>query len=407
VGHFVEMVKLTDSRPVWISLNEFYKSLKALPDFQAEEQHFFLSAKWAKLFLAGWTGSESLGIVDFDQGLEPLSDSQTNRLGFVALSKATLRSRLGFTFESIGFNEPSSEKMKFVTLEANGLFARAIPLRAEEFAAALSQTVSCINEIKVDWQEIRIGAVPDAAFVEIREWAEKASLHIVNRGLKRTYHVDLDGLRRDGVKQFIDSRSSNTRAQLRKALRRAEAELGAARIEKADTAAKATEWFADLKRLHIARWNGSPSGSGFTHQPFNEFHDSVAAVYFSEGNFDLWRVSAGETVLGYLHLFTRDQSVYFNLSGVNYSLPDVFKPGLLSHWLVIQFYLDAGAKTYDFMVGTSQYKQSLATHSSDLHYLFLRKNTPLLLTENWLRKIRKKFISSHSIERALPTSSSE
>jgi CelD/BcsL family acetyltransferase involved in cellulose biosynthesis len=204
-------------------------------------------------------------------------------------------------------------------------------------------------------------------------------------------------MRTAGIDNFIDTRSSNSRAQLRKARRLVEASLGPLVLEMAQTQEELGDWFEALKVLHRSRWRATANGSGFDYPPFNQFHDAAARDLFTQNIMHLWRIRAGSTDIAYLHVFSFGKRAYFNISGINYDLASGFKPGMISHWMVVQHYLDNGIDLYDFMVGTNQYKQSLCTESKDLHFFSIRQANLAFKLEGFLRSTKRAFLGKNAI----------
>jgi hypothetical protein len=364
----------------WCEFSDLSNVLSNPRTSLAKNTHFFLNQFWAEYYLPSWPVNERVGLVVFDT---PSGEC------FVALSKDTKRSKLGLNLNSVGFNESSSEELKYVTPEINGLFMLDANSTEAEFIDYFAQTVAMLSAKFNDWDEIRLGALPANYALALHAWAAGENLGVLEVVVKRTYQVNLSNLRIQGQNNYIDSRSSNTRAQLRKAKRLIEQSMGEIRVEKASSLEQLREWFECLKVLHKARWSDSADGSGFSSVAFNKFQDSLAERAFAHGAIDLWRVKAGSTVLAYLHFFTDANKTYFNIGGVNYDLPSACRPGMVSHWFVIQQYLDLGFEQYDFMVGTSQYKASLSTHASELHFLTVRKKSLALSVETQLRRAKR------------------
>jgi Acetyltransferase (GNAT) domain len=353
----------------------------------SSSQHFFLSPGWAKYYLPAWESKERLGAVSVD-GYNPNTDA---RKAFAFLSADMRRSKIGVPFLSVGFNEASSPQMKFVTPEINGLYMQSRPPSPQEFTDIVAGTVELLSRQGISWGEIRLNAIPTGCALAVKQWASENKLAIHDVDIKKAYSVDLGKMRSEGVKSFIETRSSNSRAQLRKARRLVEASIGTLVLEKAQTQAQLEDWFEELKTLHRLRWRGTKDGSGFDHRPFDQFHNNVAKGLFDQKNMHLWRVRAGSTDIAYLHVFSADKRAYFNVSGINYGLASAFKPGIIAHWMVIQHYLENDIDLYDFMVGTNQYKQSLSTESKDLHFFSIRQSSVAFKIEALLRDVKRTF----------------
>jgi hypothetical protein len=360
------------------------------------DQHFFLSSKWAHCYLPAWQTEERLGAVIVEGFNSNTNDSSKN--AFAVLSTEIRRSKIGVSFLSIGFNVASSAQLKYVTPEINGLFRQSRAPSPSEFVEIVAGTIKLLKGQGIVWGEIRLEAVPSDCAVAVKSWARGFDLNVHDVGLKTTYLIDLAEIRGKGTRDFVDTRSSNSRAQLRKARRLIEGSLGPLSLELAQTQEQLNLWFEALKELHRLRWRGTENGSGFDYQPFDQFHNTVAKGLLIENVMHLWRVCAGATDIGYLHVFSTGRRAYFNISGINYDVASNFKPGLLAHWMVIQYYLDAGYEIYDFMVGTSRYKQSLSTEANDLHFFSIRQSNLAFKLEGLLRSSKRAFLSKSSTD---------
>ena len=87
----------------------------------------------------------------------------------------------------------------------------------------------------------------------------------------------------------------------------------------------------------------------------------------------LLRITCGKKTLGCLYNFVSQGMVYYYQSGFNYPDFGRFKPGLVCHALAIPYNAAQGHKTYDFLVGDSQYKKSLSTHANQLVWCTIQK----------------------------------
>jgi Acetyltransferase (GNAT) domain len=359
------------------------------------DQHFFLSSKWAQCYLPAWQKEERLGAVIVEGFNSNTNESSEN--AFAVLSTEIRRSKIGVSFLSIGFNVASSAQMKYVTPEINGLFKQSRVPSPSEFVEIVAGTVKILNGQGIVWGEIRLEAVPSDCAVALKSWARECDLDVHDVGLKKTYLINLAEIRGKGIRDFVDTRSSNSRSQLRKARRLIERSLGPLSLELAQTQEQVDSWFDALKELHRLRWRGTENGSGFDYQPFDQFHNTVAKGLLIENVMHLWRVCAGATNIGYLQVFSTGRRAYFNISGINYDVESKFKPGLLAHWMVIQYYLDEGYEVYDFMVGTSQYKQSLCTATGDLHFFSIRKSNLAFKLEGFLRRFKRALLCKTTV----------
>jgi CelD/BcsL family acetyltransferase involved in cellulose biosynthesis len=206
-----------------------------------------------------------------------------------------------------------------------------------------------------------------------------------------TYLVDLAMLRTEGA-AYETVLSRNTRHQMRRSLRlyreRGEVNLrGAASLE------DALALFDELGILHSARWaaQGIPGGA-FASRAWRAFHERLIACTFAEGGTHLLRVAVGNEPIGLLYLFVARGVVSFYQSGFRYESDNRIKPGLVTHVLAIQHYLEQGLDTYDFLaagVNGARYKESLSTSTDRLAWAVARRATARNATVTALRKLKR------------------
>jgi CelD/BcsL family acetyltransferase involved in cellulose biosynthesis len=199
--------------------------------------------------------------------------------------------------------------------------------------------------------------------------------------------VDLAAIRAAGG-NYMGSRSSNTRYQLRRSLRRY-ASRGPLLLQMADESEQALGWLKELIRLHTMTWRRRGKAGAFG-QPFvRRFHEALLLRALERQELELLRLSAGSHVVGYLYNFRLGGRVSAYQSGLAYPEGDSHeKPGLSLHALAIERALAAGDQVYDFLAGADRYKQSLATGSTDLVWAELAHSRSLLgLTATFWRRL--------------------
>jgi CelD/BcsL family acetyltransferase involved in cellulose biosynthesis len=198
--------------------------------------------------------------------------------------------------------------------------------------------------------------------------ASGAALRIASAETSR--YLDLIALP-PGEDGFFASRSANTRAQLRRALR-AYAQRGTLRLRRADSEAEAQAMFDALGVLHQASWTARGKPGAFANPDFVAFHRDLIARGFARDEIDLLCVRAGGEVVGYLYNFRHADRVLSYQSGFDYAAASgPMKPGLAVHALAIAHYRQAGLRHYDFLAGEDRYKASLSNAATELVWLDL------------------------------------
>ena len=94
-------------------------------------------------------------------------------------------------------------------------------------------------------------------------------------------YVDLDKLRAAGT-DYLGALSGNTRSQIRRSLRRYEAEFGERYVHRPETRDLALAAFDAMLELHDLRWASSGTPSGFT-EASRTFHRELISELWSDG----------------------------------------------------------------------------------------------------------------------------
>jgi CelD/BcsL family acetyltransferase involved in cellulose biosynthesis len=107
------------------------------------------------------------------------------------------------------------------------------------------------------------------------------------------------------------------------------------------------------------------------------------------GTVEVFRVAAGEQLIGQVYNFLYRGRVYAYQTGFRYDDDPKAKPGLVSHLLCIQQHLEKGALVYDFMAGDNRYKKTFGIRGPDMaHYVFQRR-TATRISEAILRRVKR------------------
>lgn len=171
----------------------------------------------------------------------------------------------------------------------------------------------------------------------------------------------------DGMATLL---SKNTRSAINRARNYIQKEYGDIRIECADNLSDILK--NNIAPLHIAQWQNTESGSGFSNPHFVDFHDNLCNNGNDAHRVEILQFSAGERDLGYLYMMLSHKQVYFYLSAINYQNQDNrYKPGMVMHKLAIEHYAALGYQTYDFLAGHARYKESLSTDHYPLYTLHI------------------------------------
>ncbi|MBE1287794.1 MAG: GNAT family N-acetyltransferase [Alteromonadaceae bacterium] len=191
--------------------------------------------------------------------------------------------------------------------------------------------------------------------------------------------------------QILSILSANKRSQINRSIRYITEQYGDIDI-RVHKGGALNEAFADTGQYHIARWQESQYGSGFTNPKFVGFHQRL--FHEASGQFDIQILEfTTDTIkLGYLYFFIKDGIAYFYLSGINYCDSDnKYRVGLVIHVLAMTYFAERGVHTYDFMGGECAYKASLSTEQYSFYHTRVIKNKAFHLLHRSFNKIARTF----------------
>ncbi len=197
-----------------------------------------------------------------------------------------------------------------------------------------------------------------------------------------SYFVELDKVR-DNNNDLISLLSKNKRSQIRQSIRCYEQD-SVLTIKIAANVEEALSTFQKLKELNRSHWQNKGKASAFSSPFFCEFHENLISNHF-DNNLHLVTISCGEQLLGYLYNFVYQNKVLFYQCGFEYHENNQFRPGLLSHYLAINYYAEEKYDSYDFLAGDGIYKKSLSTDSVELQWIRIQKKRLRFKLEDIIR----------------------
>ncbi len=173
----------------------------------------------------------------------------------------------------------------------------------------------------------------------------------------------------DADGDFLDRRSANTRAQIRRS-DRVFAALGSIAVTRAETPDQALAFLDELGVLHQRTWTSRQRPGAFASPFFIRFHRALIEAGAPRREIDLLRVSCGSHIIGFLYNFRyRGRSLAYQ-SGFDYALGGRHgKPGLTCHHQAIRYLACLGVTRYDFLAGDDRYKRSLADGTETLYWI--------------------------------------
>jgi len=211
------------------------------------------------------------------------------------------------------------------------------------------------------YDRLELSDIPhDSQFVTwARENGAAHDLQIVPRGTCPI--ADLNG----GFDKYLSRLSANTRQQIRRLLRAA-TQAGVV-CESAQTPAQAHAFFDEMVQLHQRRWEAAGQPGCFSSQTFTRFHRQLIDMWLPSGKVVLTRIRCGKTTLAVKYGFLIGSKFDFYQSGVRLDEDcPIRSPGIVSFMLLMQHLISRGVVTFDFLRGSSNYKQRLATTAEPL-----------------------------------------
>jgi CelD/BcsL family acetyltransferase involved in cellulose biosynthesis len=279
-------------------------------------------------------------------------------------------------------HETGDPALDSLTIEYNGVLAIP-PFREEATQRAAEWLLDSAHGDEV--------SLPGVSAATLRTF-DRHRMAIRLRDAKPVYTVDLDSIAA-AHGNFMATLSANTRAQLRRAMRRYES-LGALRLVEAATADEALRMLTDMIPLHQAYWRQRGRDGAFANPAILSFHRRLIGDSFGNGSIQFLRCDAGDSVLGYLYNFGKDKHVYSYQSGFDYDLVPRSKPGWVCHYLAIEENLRRGMAVYDLLAGHSQFKSSFGKAGTELVWVLVERQGWLPALDRSLRALKRMIVGN-------------
>ncbi len=308
--------------------------------------------------------------------------SQTVALGLFG-QRRVLRHRF-LRAKSLLLSETGDASLDTLTVEHNDLL-----IRVGHESRAWTSAMSLLAGRRDLWEELRIPGVSRAQSADIiMRLADDHGLQAAREIGNRFFWVDLDGIRQAG-KDYLGSLSSNSRQQIRKAIK-LYGEHGPLTVTPANCLDQALAFFDELRTLHQAHWRDKGHPGAFATPFANAFHHELIHHGFAQGRIQLLRITAGDRLIGLLYNFVFRDVVSNYQAGFVYDDNPKLKPGLVCHALSIEMNLQAGMQVYDFLMGESQYKRSLSNREDAMDWLTIQRPLFKFRAESLARAIKQR-----------------
>jgi CelD/BcsL family acetyltransferase involved in cellulose biosynthesis len=277
-------------------------------------------------------------------------------------------------------SQTGAEAEDAITIEHNGIVCA--PDREDE---CLTSALARMLERKGGWDEVIASGLTAERAQHYRAAAQRIGATVRIAAIRPYFYVDLRTVR-ERFADHLEALSSNTRYQIRRAMRAYE-QRGELRCVRAASSVEALEFFEQMGKLHQKSWVDRARPGAFANPYFVKFHRRLIHDTFADGHIQILRITAGPHVVGYLYNLVRDGVVLSYQSGFDYEADAKLKPGLVCHSLAIAHNMAEGNTTYDLLAGDSQYKRSLATTDGEMQWLRICRPRLSLRVEDSLRQL--------------------
>lgn len=325
---------------------------------------FFLSPDWVETWLETFGASLDAEVAVFRRGHQPI--------GACVLARR-IHWRKIVPMRRVYLNCAGEPDDDDTCIEYNRLLC--LPGEEESTARALLDHLS-----RESWDELSLNGMetrpPFLGTAEIRQ--------------RPSWYVDLSALRASNA-AYETSLSSNVRSQIRRSIHLFEQAGGPLALHIASSLDEANRFLTELADLHQKSWPARGKPGVFASARFNQFHRRLIERCFAKGSIQLLRAAAGDQTIGLLYCLQSAGRVYFYQSGFAYQQDNRLKPGLVTHFLAVNHYLNhqPAVSQYDFLAGDSQYKRSLAKNQRTLEWIVAQRPTMRVRAVELLDKARR------------------
>ncbi|MFV0448241.1 MAG: GNAT family N-acetyltransferase [Vibrio sp.] len=280
--------------------------------------------------------------------------------------------------------------------------------------------VNCEDQIWIEYNDFLISSqrskdIRAAMFSSVVDWMGKYDAFVVGASRSDLFAAsEIHGLYERKIwqatgysvelniflgqpKSLLKSLSRSSRYQISRSLRKYE-EIGPVTVETMVAKEAALQLLSLAGPYHKSRWGEGESGSGFVNDKFVYFHTQLIDRAFFDGHIQLHHVKAGSETIGIIYNFKYKNSVYFYLCALNYAHTNIsphYKPGLVSHYLLLEKAISEGVERYDFLGGDARYKSTFANCIGSLAVYQYEHSHWLLFIENYARDLKHKLLTYH------------
>ncbi len=300
----------------------------------------------------------------------------------LGLLRRAVQRRHGFVrSRTLCLHETGDIEKDAIVIEYNGF------LTDKRFGFVEAEAIDYLrrNQAKTGrFDELQFGGLPEDRYEAVRA----SGLKTYVSAQKSSAFVDLRSLRDSGG-DYLASLGSNTRYQIRRALKIYEGR-GPLSLQPARSVEEALRFFDQMGDLHERAWQEKDVGGAWRFPFLVAFHKRLIETCFDTGGVEIARVSCGDTPIGYIHCLKHGGWIGSYLSGFAYEQDNKVKPGLVSFYLYIEHKIRTGGDLFDFLAGDHRYKMNMGQPGANLYWFSVQERRPQLLAESALRWVKRK-----------------
>lgn len=282
--------------------------------------------------------------------------------------------------KTISLNTTADRYFDELTIEYNSIVLNPA------YQANIKDLLSYLYTLK--WDEFRLPGASQNLMSDFNlPVNDDENLCLIVDGVRNSHFVELQKIR-DAKMDYLQLLSSNKRSQIRRSIKQYELE-GETQIHEAASVEEALLMLDQLAVLHQQEWTKRGEDGSFSNKYFHQFHKDLIQNRFNNHEIQLLHIFNANRTIGYLYNFIYDNNVLFYQSGLNYSVENIYRPGLVSHYFAILHNAKSNFSNYDFLAGDSAYKSSLSTNSTPMYWLRFFKSRNRYRFEKSVIKIKQ------------------
>jgi len=244
----------------------------------------------------------------------------------------------------------------------------------------------CLEQFPTQWDETIIRSAPLETLREInQQLPTDYRLHIDRKN--NIWRVNI-GDECNDMETLISRFKSKSRRQLKRSIKEIKKHYGEINIELAEDLNSAKRYLKDMAVYHEARWEKAGQKGVFAHKTWQKFHNALIDRNFSNGEVLLFRISAGEKVLGYVYGHRIGDVALLQQTGFMHSEISNVRPGYVSHLFCMLKCAELGLSYYDFLPDDGRsYKRYFCESSGNVFTVRIQQKR----LHFWLENIIKQF----------------